>query len=109
MSETKHEREQRLNRQRVARHRLRKKLDAELAKKNAEKGIYSVQNTKEMNLELLTQELEFIQDECHAEGKPLWASKKFKEWEEKISKLDAEGKLPNYKKWLRENFFGVKI
>lgn len=108
MNETKKEREQRLNRQRVARHRLRKKLDAELQKKDEDKQLFEVRGTKEANLEILTQELQFIRDECYAEGKPLWTSKKFREWEEKMQKLADAGKLPKRKKH-ESDFIGITM
>ena len=100
MIETKRERQKRLNRERVSRHRLKKRLEEELQQSEDERGIYAIEDSKEATLELATQELTFIISECEAQGKPLWANKKFSEWEDKMDRLAKEGKLPKHRKTL---------
>jgi len=93
--ETKEERKRRLNRERVARFRLRQRHKKEL--EEGEGNFLSIATDKEAMLEQHMQELEFIKNECEAKGIPLWASERFREWEDQLDKLIENNRVPKPK------------
>lgn len=108
--ETKKEREKRLNRDRQERYRERQRLRDRIAGQETNRDIIigaTVDDERDLNMQMMDLELEQIRDHCEDTGTPIWASERYKDWEKRMDDLEKKGQLP--KKRRRRRGKGVKI